>query len=153
MASFVEEATARVKAQVGDGRVVCGLSGGVDSTVAALIIHRAIGRNLTCILVDNGVLRQDEAAQIRKRFARLNLRSWPRHPSGFRTLAGVVEPEQKRDHRRDFMMCSRRRRRSSAGSVFWRGGPYPDVIESVAIGAVLAHQGHHNVGGLRSACG
>ena len=61
MASFVDETIGRIRAQVGDGRVVCGLSGGVDSTVAALLIHRAIGDRLTCIFVDNGVLRQDEA--------------------------------------------------------------------------------------------
>ena len=73
MASFVEEATARIRAQVGGGRVVCGLSGGVDSTVAALILHRAIGDQLTCIFVDNGVLRLGEAAQIRTRFERLKL--------------------------------------------------------------------------------
>ena len=73
MASFVEEATAKVRAQVGAGRVVCALSGGVDSTVAALIIHRAVGDKLTCIFVDNGVLRLDEAAQIRKRYERLEL--------------------------------------------------------------------------------
>ena len=104
MASFVEEATARIRAQVGDGRVVCALSGGVDSTVAALIIHRAIGDQLTCIFVDNGVLRLDEAAQIRKRFERLQL------PLVFvdastlflDRLAGVTDPEtEAQDHRRD----------------------------------------------------
>ena len=98
MASFVEEATARIRAQVGGGRVVCGLSGGVDSTVAALILHRAIGDQLTCIFVDNGVLRLGEAAQIRTRFERLKL------PLVFvdastlflDRLAGVTDPEQKR---------------------------------------------------------
>ena len=98
MASFVEEATARIRAQVGDGRVVCALSGGVDSTVAALIIHRAIGDRLTCIFVDNGVLRLNEAAQIRTRYERLKL------PLVFvdastlflDRLAGIVDPEQKR---------------------------------------------------------
>ena len=73
MASFVEEATARIRGQVGDGRVVCALSGGVDSTVAALIIHRAIADKLTCVFVDNGVLRLDEARQVRGRFERLHL--------------------------------------------------------------------------------
>ena len=73
MSSFVEEATERIRTQVGSGRVVCGLSGGVDSSVAAMLIHRAIGDRLTCIFVDNGVMRQDEAEQIRTRFERLRL--------------------------------------------------------------------------------
>src|SRR5204863_4281584 len=73
MASFVEEATARIRRQVGDGGVVCALSGGVDSTVAAVILHRAIGDRLTCIFVDNGLLRLNEAGQIRRRFERLQL--------------------------------------------------------------------------------
>ena len=98
MASFVDEAVSRIRSQVGSGRVVCGLSGGVDSTVAALLIHRAIGDRLTCIFVDNGVLRQDEASQIRKRFERLQL------PLVFADaadlfldrLTGIVDPEQKR---------------------------------------------------------
>src|SRR4029453_3327033 len=68
MASFIEEATERIRRQVGDGKVVCALSGGVDSTVVALLIHRAIGERLTCIFVDNGVLRLDEATKVRARF-------------------------------------------------------------------------------------
>src|SRR5207247_3112171 len=73
MASFVEEATAKIRAQVGAGRVVCALSGGVGSTVAALILHRAVGEQLTCVFVDNGVLRLNEAQQVVKRSERLNL--------------------------------------------------------------------------------
>src|SRR5687767_5268496 len=73
MASFVKEATDRIRTQVGGARVVCGLSGGVDSTVAAMLIHHAIGDRLTCIFVDNGVMRMDEAGQIRRRFERLHL--------------------------------------------------------------------------------
>jgi len=74
MASFVDESIARIRETVGDGRVVCGLSGGVDSTVAAVLLHRALGDRLTCIFVDNGLLRQDEAAQVRARFERLRER-------------------------------------------------------------------------------
>jgi GMP synthase (glutamine-hydrolysing) len=153
MASFVEEATARVKAQVGSGRVVCGLSGGVDSTVAALIIHRAIGRNLTCILVDNGVLRLDEAAQIRKRFERLNLPLVFADASDrFLTrLAGVVEPEHKRKIIGATFIDVFEEEAAKLGQVDFlgQGTLYPDVIESVAIvGQSSLIKSHHNVGGL-----
>jgi GMP synthase (glutamine-hydrolysing) len=153
MASFVEEATARVKAQVGEGRVVCGLSGGVDSTVAALIIHRAIGRSLTCILVDNGVLRLDEAAQIRKRFARLNLPLVFADASDrfLGRLAGVVEPEQKRKIIGATFIDVFEEEAAKLGQVDFlaQGTLYPDVIESVAIvGQSSLIKSHHNVGGL-----
>jgi GMP synthase (glutamine-hydrolysing) len=153
MASFVEEATARISAQVGGGRVVCGLSGGVDSTVAALLIHRAIGRNLTCILVDNGVMRLDEAAQIRKRFERLNL------PLVFADastkfldrLKGVVEPEQKRKVIGATFIDVFEEEAAKLGQVDFlgQGTLYPDVIESVSIvGQSALIKSHHNVGGL-----
>ena len=153
MASFVEEATARIKAQVGNGRVVCGLSGGVDSTVAALIIYRAIGPNLTCILVDNGVMRLDEAAQIRKRFERLDL------PLVFADasekfldrLAGVVDPEQKRKVIGATFIDIFEEEAARLGQVDFlaQGTLYPDVIESVAIvGQSSMIKSHHNVGGL-----
>src|SRR3954469_17884717 len=98
MASFVQETVNTIRQQVGQGRVVCGLSGGVDSTVAALVIHKAIGERLTCIFVDNGVMRLDEAGQIQRRFERLHL------PLVFvdastqflDQLAGVTDPEKKR---------------------------------------------------------
>ncbi|PYR82465.1 MAG: glutamine-hydrolyzing GMP synthase [Acidobacteria bacterium] len=99
IASFIEEATERIKLQVGNGKVVCGLSGGVDSTVAAMLIHRAIGDRLTCIFVDNGLLRDDEANQIVKRFRekmQLPLDFVDASSTFLERLAGVTDPEQKR---------------------------------------------------------
>ena len=153
MTSFVEEATARISAQVGGGRVVCGLSGGVDSTVAALLIHRAIGRNLTCILVDNGVMRLDEAAQIRKRFERLNLPLVFADASTkfLERLKGVVEPEQKRKVIGATFIDVFEEEAAKLGQVDFlgQGTLYPDVIESVSIvGQSALIKSHHNVGGL-----
>jgi len=153
MASFVEEATARVRQQVGDGRVVCALSGGVDSTVAALIIHRAVGDKLTCIFVDNGVLRLDEAAQIRKRYERLQL------PLVFADastlfldrLAGVTDPEKKRKIIGATFIDVFEGEAAKLGQVDFlaQGTLYPDVIESIAIvGQSSMIKSHHNVGGL-----
>jgi GMP synthase (glutamine-hydrolysing) len=154
MASFVEEATARIKTQVGRGRVICGLSGGVDSTVAALLIHRAVGNQLTCIFVDNGVLRLNEAAQIRKRFERLNL------PLVFADastlfldrLKGVTDPERKRKIIGATFIEVFESEAAKLGPVDFlaQGTLYPDVIESVPIVGQAASmiKSHHNVGGL-----
>ena len=153
MASFVEEATARIKKQVGGGRVVCALSGGVDSTVAALIIHRAVGDQLTCVFVDNGVLRLDEATQVRKRFERLRL------PLVFADastlfldrLAGIVDPETKRKIIGGTFIDVFETEAAKLGQVDFlaQGTLYPDVIESVAIvGQSSMIKSHHNVGGL-----
>ena len=153
MSSFVEEATARIRTQVGDGRVVCALSGGVDSTVAALIIHRAVGDKLTCIFVDNGVLRLDEAAQIRKRYERLRL------PLVFvdastlflGRLAGVIDPEQKRKAIGATFIDVFDAEAAKLGQVDFlaQGTLYPDVIESISIvGQSSMIKSHHNVGGL-----
>ena len=153
MASFVEEATARVRAQVGDRRVVCALSGGVDSTVAALIIHRAVGDRLTCIFVDNGVLRLDEAKQIGKRFERLRLPLVFVDASALflERLAGVTDPEKKRKIIGATFIDVFEAEAAKLGQADFlaQGTLYPDVIESIAIvGQSAMIKSHHNVGGL-----
>jgi GMP synthase (glutamine-hydrolysing) len=153
MASFVEEATARIRSQVGSGRVVCALSGGVDSTVAALILHRAVGDQLTCIFVDNGVLRLDEAAQIRKRYERLRLPLVFSDASRLflERLAGVTDPEQKRKIIGATFIEVFEMEAAKFGQVDFlaQGTLYPDVIESIAIvGQSSMIKSHHNVGGL-----
>ena len=153
MASFVKEATARIREQVGAGSVVCGLSGGVDSTVAAMLVHEAIGDRLTCIFVDNGVLRHEEAAQIRARFERLKLPLVFIDASDlFLTrLIGVVDPEQKRKIIGATFIDVFEAEATRLGSFDYlaQGTLYPDVIESVSvIGPSHVIKSHHNVGGL-----
>ena len=153
MASFVEEATAKIRAKVGDGRVVCALSGGVDSTVAALILHRAVGDKLTCIFVDNGVLRLNEAAQIRKRYERLQLPLVFADASALflERLAGVIDPEKKRKIIGATFIDVFEQEAAKLGQVDFlaQGTLYPDVIESVSIvGQSEMIKSHHNVGGL-----
>jgi GMP synthase (glutamine-hydrolysing) len=154
IASFIEEATARIAAQVGDGRVVCGLSGGVDSTVAAMLIHRAIGDRLTCIFVDNGLLRYDEANQINKRFTEklhLPLDFVDASDLFLDRLAGVTDPEQKRKIiGATFIDVFAARAEELGGFDFLgQGTLYPDVIESAGVlGPAAVIKSHHNVGGL-----
>ena len=153
MASFVEEATAKIRTEVGGGRVVCALSGGVDSTVAALIIHRAVGESLTCMFVDNGVLRLDEAAQVRARYERLALPLVFVDASSLflDRLAGIVDPEQKRKINGATFIDVFDAEAAKLGRVDFlaQGTLYPDVIESVAIvGQSSLIKSHHNVGGL-----
>jgi GMP synthase (glutamine-hydrolysing) len=152
--SFIDEATSRIRAQVGDGRVVCGLSGGVDSTVAALLVHRAIGDRLTCIFVDNGLLRLDEAAQVRDRFTRklhLPLDCVDASDLFLERLSGVTDPERKRKIiGQTFIEVFDSRAQALGGFDFLAQGTlYPDVIESVSVvGPSAAIKSHHNVGGL-----
>jgi GMP synthase (glutamine-hydrolysing) len=153
MASFVEEATSRIGSRVKDGRVVCALSGGVDSTVAALLIRRAIGNQLTCIFVDNGLLRLNEAAQIRKRYERLRLPLVFVDASDLflDRLEGVTDPERKRKIIGATFIDVFEAEAAKLGRVDFlaQGTLYPDVIESVSIvGQSALIKSHHNVGGL-----
>ena len=155
MASFVDEATERIRRQVGPaGRVVCGLSGGVDSTVAALLVHRAIGDRLTCIFVDNGLLRMNEAAQVRQRFSkRLHLPLVCEDASErfLAALAGVTDPERKRKIIGGTFIDVFEAVATRLGGFDYlaQGTLYPDVIESVSVvGPSAAIKSHHNVGGL-----
>jgi GMP synthase (glutamine-hydrolysing) len=144
-----------------DGRVICALSGGVDSSVAALLVHRAIGDRLTCVFVDNGLLRKDEAAQVRKRFAeRLHLKvvfvDAAKRFLG--KLKGVADPERKRkiigrEFIEVFKAAARSRNVGKAGFLA-QGTLYPDVIESTSVrGPSAVIKSHHNVGGLPKSLG
>jgi GMP synthase (glutamine-hydrolysing) len=152
--SFIEEATSRIREQVGAGSVVCGLSGGVDSTVAAMLIHRAIGDRLTCIFVDNGLLRYEEANQIRKRFTEklhLPLDFVDASDLFLDRLAGVTDPERKRKIiGATFIDVFETRANELGGFDFLgQGTLYPDVIESASVhGPAVVIKSHHNVGGL-----
>jgi GMP synthase (glutamine-hydrolysing) len=154
IASFIGEATERIRRQVGAGKVVCGLSGGVDSTVAAMLIHRAIGDRLTCIFVDNGLLRHDEASQIRRRFSeklQLPLDFVDATDLFLTRLSGVTDPEQKRKIIGGTFIDVFEQRASELGQFDFlgQGTLYPDVIESASVlGPAVVIKSHHNVGGL-----
>ncbi len=159
--AFIEEAVARIQEQVGDGSVICGLSGGVDSAVAALLVHRAIGDRLTCIFVDTGCMRQGEAEQVVETF-RANLGiplvAVDASERFLARLAGVTDPEQKRriigdEFVRVFEGEAAQLQTGEGGEIGFlaQGTLYPDVIESAsASDANAAHtiKTHHNVGGL-----
>lgn len=154
-ASFVAEAIERVRAQVGDsGRAVCGLSGGVDSAVAAVIVQRAIGDRLTCVFVDNGLLRKDEAEQVLSTFRDylgLKIVHAEESHSFLNALAGISDPEEKRKviGRKFIEVFDAHAERIENVGFLVQGTIYPDVIESAGIGKKGALiKSHHNVGGL-----
>ncbi|MBN2574786.1 MAG: glutamine-hydrolyzing GMP synthase [Deltaproteobacteria bacterium] len=154
MASFVDEAVAQVKRQAPSGRVICGLSGGVDSSVAAQLVHRAVGDRLACIFVDNGLLRAREAVQVEALFRgtfKMNLVVVDAADRFLSKLAAVDDPERKRKIiGREFIEVFEEEARRLGGADFLvQGTLYPDVIESVsAKGPSATIKSHHNVGGL-----
>jgi GMP synthase (glutamine-hydrolysing) len=151
--SFIDESIGRIRQQVGRGRVICGLSGGVDSTVAATLVHRAIGDQLQCIFVDNGLLRLNEAAQVVERYKKLEL---PVHfvdasDLFLSQLAHVTDPEQKRKIIGAAFIDVFEAEAATLGHFDFlaQGTLYPDVIESVSVrGPSATIKSHHNVGGL-----
>jgi GMP synthase (glutamine-hydrolysing) len=155
MASFKDAKIADIRAQVGDGRVICGLSGGVDSAVAAVLIHEAIGDQLTCVFVDHGLMRQSEAEQVVSLFR--NSYNIPLvHVDASRDflegLKGLSDPEAKRKFiGGEFISVFEAEAKKIGGADFLAQGTlYPDVIESVSFtgGPSVTIKSHHNVGGL-----
>ena len=155
MPNYIEEAVAKIRAQVGDEEVILGLSGGVDSSVAAALIHRAIGEQLTCVFVDHGLLRLNEAEMVMQMFAEnLGVRVIHVDASAdfMAKLAGVTDPEQKRKIIGAEFVEVFQREAGKRANARWlaQGTIYPDVIESAGAKTKKAHaiKSHHNVGGL-----
>jgi GMP synthase (glutamine-hydrolysing) len=153
MTSIIEQQVAAVRAQVGDARVICALSGGVDSAVAAALVHKAVGPQLTCVFVDTGLLRQGEGEQVVETFRRhqhielIHVRAADRY---FERLAGVTDPEDKRKIVGELFI---RIFEEAAGGLedarfLVQGTLYPDVIESGGGEGASTIKSHHNVGGL-----
>ena len=155
MAGYRDEAIRRIREQVGDGKVICGLSGGVDSSVAAVLIHEAIGAQLTCVFVDHGLLRQGEADEVVTMFRdhyNIPLVHADESELFLGALDGVSDPEVKRKTiGRLFIDVFQKHAAAVGGAEFLAQGTlYPDVIESVSFtgGPSVTIKSHHNVGGL-----
>lgn len=152
--SFIESAIKRIREQVGGGRAICALSGGVDSLVAATLAGRALGERLTCIFVDNGLLRKNEFAAVAEAMraqAHLQVNTIDRSARFLEKLRGVTDPERKRKIiGEEFIRVFEEEARHLAGARFLvQGTLYPDVIESVSVkGPAAVIKSHHNVGGL-----
>jgi GMP synthase (glutamine-hydrolysing) len=153
-AAVIEQQVARIRERVGDERVLCGLSGGVDSAVAALLVHRAVGDQLTCVFVDHGFLRRDEAAQVVETVGRhfgvplIHVEAQERFLA---KLAGITDPEQKRKRIGEEFIRVFEAEARRLGEIRWlvQGTLYSDVIESGGSdGVAEAIKSHHNVGGL-----
>jgi len=152
MHTYVEQEIARIKAQIGDKLAVCGLSGGVDSTVSAVMVHRAVGRQLTCIFVDHGLMRKNEPDEVERvcrnqfdmNFVRVDARD-----EFLGKLAGVTDPEEKRKIIGETFIRVFERESRKLGKVDFlvQGTIYPDIVESGTDGTGKV-KSHHNVGGL-----
>ena len=153
-ASFVDESIRSIQEQIGSAQAICALSGGVDSTVAAVLVDRAIGKNLTCIFVDNGVLRKDEFRKVLSNLQErlhLNVIGVDAAERFLSKLAGVVDPEHKRKiiGNEFIVVFEEESRRLGKVDFLVQGTLYPDVIESVSVkGPSATIKSHHNVGGL-----
>ncbi len=153
MKSFIEETVREIKDEVGNGKVICALSGGVDSSVTAALVHRAIGDQLSCVYVDNGLMRIGESETIIRFFReKTNLRLLDIDAEDYflSELAGVVDPEEKRRRIGHGFIKIFEKEAKSLGEVKYlaQGTLYPDVIESVSFRGKAPIKAHHNVGGL-----
>ena len=155
LSSFVSEAVENIRKSVGKNKVICGLSGGVDSSVTAMLIHKAIGKKLRCIFVDNGLLRKDEGAQVKMIFKdtmRFNLGYVEAEDRFLRRIDGITDPEQKRKLIGDefVKIFEEEAKKFKAVEFLAQGTLYPDVIESSPAfgGPSAVIKTHHNVGGL-----
>ena len=154
-AAFIEQATVAIREQVGEGRVLCALSGGVDSAVCATLVHRAVPGQLTCLLVDNGLLRRDERRRVEdvmQRHLRIDLKTVDASDQFLGALQGVIDPEEKRRRIGATFISVFEHEAGMLRNVDFlaQGTLYPDVIESTSHDTVNAHRikTHHNVGGL-----
>jgi GMP synthase (glutamine-hydrolysing) len=151
--SIIEEAVADIRARVGGQRIICGLSGGVDSSVAAVLVHKAVGDQLTCVFVDHGLMRKDEAEQVEETFRRIhqiNLIHVKAQDRFLAKLAGVTDPEDKRKAiGTEFIRVFEEVAKTELAGVNFlvQGTLYPDIIESGTRDAAKI-KSHHNVGGL-----
>jgi GMP synthase (glutamine-hydrolysing) len=155
MGNFVEVALDDIRKQVGNRKVLCGLSGGVDSSVAAVLIHKAIGDNLTCVFVNNGLLRKGEAEMVQQVFRdsfHINLDYVDAEEQFLTSLKGVSEPEAKRKIIGNLFVeiFEQEAKRLGHMDFLAQGTLYPDVIESISAtgGPSVTIKSHHNVGGL-----
>jgi GMP synthase (glutamine-hydrolysing) len=150
--SVIEEQLAAIRAQVGDGGVICGLSGGVDSSVAALLVHRAVGEQLTCVFVDHGLMRLNEAEQVVEAFAQFGipLVHVDAEERFLARLAGVDDPERKRKiiGEEFIRVFEEEAAKLEDAAYLVQGTLYSDVIESGGSDAAATIKSHHNVGGL-----